>query len=418
MVDLFENWFVSMGINEGISLFLGNVITVIVAVAIAFIVRILVNKLVINSFSKIVRKTSNKWDDILIGSKLLNRITYIIPGIVAYAFSPAFTGFQEIIIRFAKSYIAIVCILILDSLLDSFVGIYRSSKISKNRPIKGYVQTFKIILYVLGGILVVSYITNSSPWGLLSGIGAMTAVLLVIFKDTLLGLVASVQISTNDLVKIGDWIEMLKYGADGDVIDISLNTIKVQNWDKTITTIPSYALVSDSFKNWKGMAKAGGRRIKRSIFIDVKSIKFCDEEMLERFSKIQYISEYIVRKEKEIERHNIKNKVDLSQMVNGRHLTNIGTLRAYLTEYLKNNVNIHKGMTTMVRQLAPTEKGLPIEIYAFTNDTAWVNYEGIQADIFDHIFAIIPEFDLKVFQNPAGGDIHELGETLKKETFV
>jgi miniconductance mechanosensitive channel len=213
------------------------------------------------------------------------------------------------------------------------------------------------------------------------------------------------------MVQIGDWIEMPKYGADGDVIDISLHTVKVQNWDKTITTIPTHALIADSFKNWKGMSEAGGRRIKRSIYIDMTSIKFCDEEMLERFKKIRYIQQYINDKTEEIEEYNKRLGIDTDSLVNGRHLTNIGTFRAYIVQYLKNHPRIHKGMTQIVRQLEPTEKGLPIEIYAFTNDTAWAAYESIQSDIFDHILAVVPEFDLRLFQNPSGHDLRRLRET-------
>jgi miniconductance mechanosensitive channel len=236
----------------------------------------------------------------------------------------------------------------------------------------------------------------------------MTAVLLLIFKDAILGLVAGIQLTANKMIAVGDWIEMPKYGADGDVLDLTLTTVKVQNWDKTITTIPTYALISDAFKNWRGMQESGGRRIKRSIAIDMNSIKFCDEEMLERFRKIQYISEHIERKRKELQEHNRLLKVDDSSLANGRRLTNVGTFRAYIQAYLKNHPAIHQNMTFLVRQLAPSDHGLPIEIYVFSSDTAWVTYEAIQADIFDHLLAVLPEFDLRVFQSPAGHDFQQL----------
>jgi miniconductance mechanosensitive channel len=247
----------------------------------------------------------------------------------------------------------------------------------------------------------------------LSGLGALTAVLLLVFKDTILGFVAGIQLSANKMVAVGDWIEMPKYGADGDVIDVALTTVKVQNFDKTITTIPAYALISDSFKNWRGMFQSGGRRIKRAVHIDMQTVMFCNEEMLARFAKIQYISEYIQRKKEELEKHNAKHQVDNSNLVNGRRMTNVGTFRAYVTEYLKNHPKIHRELTFLVRQLAPGESGLPIEIYVFTNDTEWAHYEAIQADIFDHILAVLPEFDLRVFQNPSGMDFHALQNAAK-----
>ncbi len=237
----------------------------------------------------------------------------------------------------------------------------------------------------------------------------MTAVLLLIFKDSILGLVAGIQISSNDMVRLGDWVEMPKHGADGDVIDISLTTVKIQNFDKTITTIPTYTMVSDSFKNWRGMSQSAGRRIKRNINIDMRSVKFCDESMLERFASFRHISEYIARKKDELTKFNAENGIDDSVLVNGRRMTNLGTFRAYLEGYLRNHPKINKDMTFLVRQLQPTETGLPIEIYVFCSDKIWANYEAIQADIFDHILAVIPEFDLKVFQNPTGADFEKLG---------
>jgi miniconductance mechanosensitive channel len=231
---------------------------------------------------------------------------------------------------------------------------------------------------------------------------------MLIFKDSILGLVAGIQLSTNQMLHIGDWIEMPKYGADGDVIDISLTTLKVQNWDKTITTIPTYALISDYFKNWRGMSESGGRRIKRSINIDVTSIKFCTQEMLDKFKRFKCIREYVERKLEEIDTHNTSEGVDESDLVNGRHLTNIGTFRAYVAAYLRSHPRVHQGMTFLVRHLQPTAEGLPIQIYIFSNDQAWANYEAIQADIFDHILAVVPEFELRVFQNPTGADFQAL----------
>jgi miniconductance mechanosensitive channel len=246
---------------------------------------------------------------------------------------------------------------------------------------------------------------DQSPWLLISGLGAVTAVLLLIFKDTILSFLASLHIVMYDLVRVGDWIEMPKYDADGDVIDIALHTVKVQNWDKTITTIPTYKLIEDSFKNWRGMQESGGRRIKRHLLIDQKSVKFCDEEMVERFKKIQLLSPYLNQKKEEIEVFNKEHNIDTSVLINGRRMTNLGTFRAYVTAYLKGNELISKDMTFLVRQLQPTPEGLPLEIYVFSRDTAWANYEAIQADIFDHLLAAISFFDLRVFQRPSGYDL-------------
>jgi len=249
---------------------------------------------------------------------------------------------------------------------------------------------------------------NKTPIFLLSGVGALAAVMMLIFRDSILGFVAGIQLAANKMVAVGDWIEMPKYGADGDVLEVALTTVKVQNWDKTITTIPTYALISESFKNWRGMAESGGRRIKRSVSLDMSSIKFCDEEMLDRYRKIQYISEYIETKKIELEKFNQATEVDHASLANGRRMTNIGTFRAYVQAYLRNHPEINKDMTFLIRQLPPSENGLPIEIYVFSKDKVWANYEAIQADIFDHILAVVPEFDLRVYQNPTGADFQAL----------
>jgi miniconductance mechanosensitive channel len=264
------------------------------------------------------------------------------------------------------------------------------------------------------GIVILANLLGKSPFIYLSGLGAMAAVFSFIFKDSILGLVAGMLLSLNDMLRIGDWIEMPKYGADGDVIDVTMNTVKVQNFDRTITTIPAYALISDSFRNWRGMQETGGRRIKRAINIDTSSVKFCTHDMLDKYKKIHLLNEYIESKEKEIEEYNSINQIDTSLLVNGRHLTNIGTFRIYIANYLKHHPKIHQGLIQIVRQLPPSENGLPLEIYAFTNDINWVNYEGIQADIFDHILAVAKEFDLDIFQNPTGQDIRNIGN--KKKT--
>jgi len=310
----------------------------------------------------------------------------------------------------ALTYIMIVAFSVVNRLLSVFNDIYQTYEISKTKPIKGYVQVAKIIVIIVGAILVFANLMGKSPFILLSGIGALSAVFMLVFKDSLLGLVAGIQLSATEMVRVGDWIEMSKYGVNGDIIDISLNTVTVRNFDRTVTMIPSYALISDSFINWRGMQESGGRRMKRALYIDTTSIKFCTAEMIERYKQIQFLSDYIVDREREIEEYNNVNKIDRSSIVNGRALTNIGVFRAYITQYLQRHPRIHQEMTLMVRQLQPGETGLPIEIYAFVNDTNWTVYETVQADIFDHLFAVAPEFELRVFQNPTGSDFKALGQ--------
>jgi len=304
-------------------------------------------------------------------------------------------------------YMIVIGILVIDSLLDAFLEIYRTFEVAKEIPIRGFIQIVKLAVIFIGGIFVLSLVLSKTPFYFLSGLGALTAVLMLIFKDSILGFVAGIQLISNKMVARGDWIEMPKYDADGDVLDVSLTTVKVSNWDKTVTTIPTYALISESFKNWRGMQESGGRRIKRAVYIDMNSIKFCTDEMLTRFASIRFISEYIEKKRKEVSEHNKSLNIDNSDLVNGRHLTNIGSFRAYVISYLRNHPMINRDMTFLVRQLASADHGLPIEIYVFCKDKVWANYEAIQADIFDHILAIVPEFDLRVFQNPSGSDFRE-----------
>lgn len=404
MREFLKNYIISKGLSEESSLFLSNIFTALCIVFVSLLAHLIAKKILLRILENFISRSKSKWDDILVKNRVFHRLAHIVPASVIHAFAPAFPSYQTWIQRIAFCYIVFVIVLTIDKLLDSVDDIYRTFEVSKTRPIKGFLQIVKIISYVIGVIVIISVLIDRSPWLMISGIGAASAVLILVFQNSLLGFVAGIQLSANDMVGLGDWIEMPKYGADGSVIDITLHTVKVQNWDKTITTIPTHALISESFKNWKGMHASGGRRIKRSIYIDMTSIKFCNEEMLERFRKIQYIQEYLDKKKAEIEEYNAAHNIDESSIVNGRHLTNIGTFRAYIVQYLKNHPKLHKGMIQMVRQLQPTEHGLPIEIYAFTNDTAWVNYEAIQSDIFDHILAVVPEFDLRVFQNPSGYD--------------
>jgi len=381
---------------------------VVGVILLAIIANYIARKVLLVSLTLIIRRTKTTWDDALLERRVFHRAAHAAPAMVFYWLASAFPGFDDIIQRLAMIYMIVVGGLVINAFLNATLDVYRTMPVAKDRPIKGFVQIGQIIITVLLAIFGIAVMFNQSPFGLLGGLGAMTAVLMLIFKDTILGLVASFQISSSNMVRLGDWIEMPKYGADGDVIDISLYTIKVQNWNKTISSIPTYALISESFKNWRGMEESGGRRIKRAVNIDMSSVKFCSEEMLNRFSKYQYISEYIEKKKKELSDYNSEIKTDLTFLVNGRHMTNVGTFRAYLEAYLKNHPNIHNEMTFLVRQLPPGENGLPIEIYVFSSDQRWASYESIQADIFDHILAILPLFDLTVFQNPTGKDLQIL----------
>lgn len=408
MVDFFKDWLMEYGLNKNMSFYLSNIATVITIVLVCLIADLITKKLTLRLISFYIARSKAKWDDVLLKKKVFDRLAHIIPALIIHESAVFFPTYQTWIQRIAFSFIVIIVLLSLYRIIDSIDDIYRQHDVSKTRPIKGYLQVLKIFFAAVAAIVVISTLIDRSPLLLLSGLGAATAILILIFQNSILGLVAGIQLATNNMVQIGDWIEMPSHGADGDVIEITLHTVKVRNWDKTIVTIPPQALISESFKNWKGMHESGGRRIKRSIYIDMTSIKFCDQEMLERFKQIQYIKEYIGNRTEEIERYNQEHNVDPVSIVNGRHLTNIGTFRAYVESYLKNHPRLNKNMLMIVRQLQPCEYGLPIEVYAFTDTTKWVEYEGIQSDIFDHILAIVPEFDLKIYQTPSGSDIRTL----------
>ena len=359
--------------------------------------------LLLNWIFKIFRKTSNSFDDILIKTGFFDRLSYAIPIVIVYVFMDYSSDYPPILYRTVLSLIILAVISSVNAFINSVNEFYLNSNLSKRLSIKSYLQVVKLIINILGIIIFIASLIGKSPVYLLSGIGALTAVLMLIFKDTILSFISSVQITSNDLFKVGDWVEAPQFNADGDVIDIALHTIKIQNWDKTITVIPTHKLIDSSFKNWRGMSDSGGRRIKRAIHIDMNSIKFCDDAMISRFSKIDIISEYIDYKRKDIKKYN-QSKNCNNSLLNGRALTNIGTYRKYISSYLENNSNINKGMTFLVRQLSPNSNGLPLEIYVFSNNTDWIKYEQIQSDIFDHLVASVKQFDLVLFQNPTGND--------------
>ena len=376
-------------------------IALLISILFAYILFLVTNQIILRSIAKIFRKTSTKFDDILLEQKVFNKLPYLIPLIFLYSLRDVVPFFKSVD-RFLIALIALIILISLNALINAINDVYRKSKFAEKLNIKSYAQVVKLILNSVGIIIIAALLAGKSPIYFLSGLGALTAVLILVFKDTILSLVSSVQISSNDLFKIGDWIEAPQFGADGNVIDIALHSVKVQNWDKTICVVPTNQLINSSFKNWRGMSESGGRRIKRSIKINMKSIKFCSDSMIEKFKTIYLLKDYMEEKLKEINVHNIDKKINEADVVNRRSLTNVGTFRAYIKFYLKNNAKIHNDMTFLVRQLAPQSDGLPIEIYVFSNDTNWVNYEAIQSDIFDHLLAILPEFDLEVFQNLTG----------------
>jgi miniconductance mechanosensitive channel len=379
-----------------------------ITLLLSFFSYIVIRYVVLNAISRLFEKTSTKLDDILIETGFLNRISYIVPLFILYNLFNSFIGDYLIINRLLLSLIAIVIILSFNSLLNVFSDIYNRSKYSNNINLKSYFQILRLIINLLSIIIVFSIISGQSPLYLLSGLGALTAVLMLIFKDTILSFVSSIQINSNDLFKIGDWVEAPQFDADGDVIDIALHTIKIQNWDKTISIIPTHKLIDSSFKNWRGMSESGGRRIKRSINIDMNSIKFCNDELINSFKSITIISEYIDKKLSNLREHNAS--INKESIINGRALTNIGTYRAYIKAYLKNNKDIHKDMTFLVRQLSPTSNGLPLQIYVFSNNTNWIDYEEIQSDIFDHLISALDQFDLKIYQQPSGNDLSNISK--------
>lgn len=408
MKEQLVDWLLARDLSPAVADIITYLILVIAVLVAAFVANYLAKKILLGAITALVKRSRTTWDDALDKRNVFLRLSHLAPATVVYASASMFSGWEDILQRVSIVYMILAGLLVISAFFNAVDDVYRSYDVSRNRPIKGYLQVAKIVLAVMVCVTAVAVLMDQSPVMLLSGIGAMTAVLILVFKDTILGLVAGIQLSMNDMVRIGDWVEMPQFNADGDVIDISLHTVKVQNWDKTITSIPTYAMISGSFKNWRGMTESGGRRIKRSLLIDMESIKFCDEQLLKKFTKFELLNDYVAARAKEIVEYNQSRKVDESELINGRRMTNVGTFRAYVKAYLKNHPKIHQGMTFLVRQLPPSEHGLPLEIYVFSNDQAWVNYEDIQADIFDHLLASLPLFDLRLYQSPSNAAIEQL----------
>ncbi len=370
---------------------------------------------ILRGIHAIVRHSSTKIDDMLLDDRFLRRVAMIAPALVIYGFAGMVPFVGGAIHRLSSVIILLIILFAFGAFMTAVGNFYEESRVHAGRSIKGYVQTAQLIMYLLGIVAAIGILTGENLWTLLGSIGALTAVLLLVFRDTILSFVASLQISSGDLIRVGDWIAVSKYGADGTVIDIALHTVQVQNFDMTIVVIPTYKLLDDTFKNWRGMQQSGGRRIMRSIFIDQASVRFVDDELLERFEHITRIKDYLASKRAELERYNAERNVDESVSVNGRRMTNFGTFRAYVFEYLRNHPGINAKMTLLVRQLDPGAEGVPLQIYAFANTTVWAEYEGIQSDIFDHILAVVPQFGLRIFQYPTGFDVERLRQPVSPQ---
>ena len=406
---------IGWGMTEQFALFTKSAVIILFILILAYLSYMVTSKIVFRVVHKLVLRTKYTWDDIIFQKKVFKRLSQLVPAIIIYYFAEIgladFPETSSVVQSITFIYMILVGMLVLDAFLNALHSAYLTLAISHERPIKGYIQSVKIIIYAFGIIFILSVILGRSPGALLASLGAVAAILILVFKDTILGFVSSIQLSANQMVKPGDWITMPSRKADGTVMEITLNTVKIQNFDKTIITIPTYALISESFQNWKGMEESKGRRIARSIFIDVKSVKFCDKEMLEKFKKIRLLRTYIETKLEEIEKYNADLNVDEKDKVNRRNLTNVGVFRKYMEIYLENHPKIHGNKNPyliLVRHFEPTEKGLPIQIYCFSKDQEWAKFEQNQADIFDHILAVIPEFELNLFQNPSGDDFRNL----------
>lgn len=387
-------------------------LSVLVMLFLSYITFLLAHRVLLFSIVKMVRKTKSRMDDFLVRRKVFHKLAYLAPIIVVYVLSNLFWGAHPDKLAVFHDFVSLILIVVVLTVFKALLGaaedIYNTFPFAYDRPIKGYLQVIHLLTIIVGILISVSILFNVKVTSIIAGMGALAAVLMLVFRDSILGLVAGVQLSANRMVRVGDWISMPSHDADGTVLEITLNTVKVRNWDKTISTIPTYAMVSNSFVNWRGMEESGGRRIARSVFIDTHSVKFCTPEMLERFKKIHHLKDYIEQRQKEIEAYNQSHNIDESLPVNGRRMTNLGVFRKYLENFLIRNPKINEKMTLIVRHLDPTEKGIPIQIYAFSREQEWAKYEGVQADIFDHILAIIPLFELQIFQSPSGDDLKQL----------
>ena len=410
-----EEWLhESLGVDPGMTQVVKVVLLFVVMIVLAVVVWLIAQWFINRFFSRLVKRTASKWDDSLEQQGTFRKLGHIVPAVLISVLTPLVFADYPIAIPYIEKLMTIFVMLVIIRVIVSAItgtGLFLSeSPKFKDKPIASFAQLANLVIWFVGIILVLSPILGQNPIYMFSALGAVSAVLLLIFKDTILGFTASIQLTINDMVRINDWVAMPKYGADGDVVEINLTTVKIRNWDKTISTVPTYAFVSDSFVNWRGMQESGGRRIKRSISLKMNRVRFCNDADLEEFSKIQRVRDHIERRKQVIAEYNREHEIDSeASLVNGRRMTNLGIFRAYILQYLKDNPSINHDMTCMVRQLQPTELGVPLEIYCFTASVAWLVYEDVQSDIFDHILAAVEHFDLEVFENPAGSDFGDPG---------
>lgn len=411
-LDILTKLFRGMRFSDEIAWDCAQGVGIITLLVVSFALFFLAKWILKKHVGGLIRKTAFKYDDFFLGRNLEKRIAFLIPvymiqGLL-YAVAPDLDMLDGFIFALARigeitTYTGIVI-----SITDSISDIYNSFDVAKNKPMKGFMQVAKIIAIMICILLIIGVLINKNMRDIMVGLGALSAVMMLVFKDPILGFVGGIQLTSNDMVRIGDWI--VKGSADGEVIDVGLTTVKVKNWDNTIATIPTYSLISDPFINWRGMSESGGRRIARSIIIDLDTIKFCTPEMLEKYRKFQLVTKYIDDKEKEIEEYNRSNNIDTTTLVNGRRQTNLGIFRAYLQAYIRQNPNLNHNLTMLVRQKDPTEFGVPLQIYCFSAKTDWISYEAIQNDIFDHIYAVVSQFDLKVYQRPSSYSINMMND--------
>ena len=412
LLNNIDKLLIDWGVSPQTADWMDQFIAFALVLVIAFVADMICRKILLKAIARLVQKTKATWDDIMFDRNVMVHLSRMVAPVVIYLFIPiAFAQTDSVTLSFIRRlcyiYIIFSFLLFVNSFLKAAYTVYSEKESMRDRPLKGLLQTLQVSLWSIGLIVVVAELLGKSPLSLLAGLGASAAVLMLVFKDSIMGFVSGVQLSANDMLKVGDWIAMPKYGADGTVIEVTLNTVKVRNWDNTITTIPPYLLVSDSFQNWRGMRESGGRRVKRSINIDMTSVRFCTPQMLEKYRKIDLLKDYIDQTEAEVRAYNEQNGIDHAVLVNGRRQTNLGVFRAYLTAYLKSLPVVNKDLNCMVRHLQPTDHGLPVELYFFSTIKDWIPYEGVQADVFDHVLAIIPEFDLRVFQSPSGADLRQ-----------
>ena len=406
------DYLINQGLSEATAKYVNMAVLLILLLLVVGLIDYVTRRILRGLFSRIANRSKSDFDDIMIQNKMPRNLAHIVPLLLLIEFVPmVFSDFPYLMEVSSKGLQILgifITLWVAKSLLSTFKDYFKSLENFKDKPIDSYIQVFMIFSWAVGLFSIFAIIADITLTKFLTGLGAVSAVIILVFRDTILGFVASLQVSINDMVRIGDWITFEKFGADGDVIEINLATVKVQNWDKTITTIPTYALISDSFKNWRGMTESGGRRIKRFLSIKIDSINYLTLNQIDKLKKISLISEYLITRQAEVDKHNSTNNIDKSLLINGRNLTNLGVFRKYVLSYIENHSGINKDMTIMVRQLAPSAQGIPLEIYAFSTDKRWANYEYIMADIFDHVIAAVPYFDLEIFELPNSGNFNSV----------